>query len=89
MLDFTATKEESEIIRKIVARVEGLGNRPFDATTTWMDIEACHSNGCPLDLEKLLNAPDFDFSHDVYGIEHHINRRTGALEGCFLPRCSK
>lgn len=51
-----------------------------------MDITACHCNGCELDLEKLLTFDDFNFMHDVGGIANHINRTTGKLEDCFLPR---
>jgi len=54
-----------------------------------MDIEACHLNGTPLDLERLSLAEGFDFAHDVFGIQKHINRRTGELENCFLPRCAR
>ena len=42
-----------------------------------------------LDLQKLLDAPDGDFGHDVFGIRRHINRQTGELENCFLPRCAR
>ena len=51
-----------------------------------MDLDACHNNGCPLDLDALLAAPEFDFIHDTMGIREHINRETGKLEHCFLPR---
>lgn len=46
------------------------------------------SSGCELDLQKLLDAPDGDFGHDVFGIRRHINRQTGELGDCFLPRCA-
>ena len=51
-----------------------------------MDITACHVNGCPLKLQELLGAPDFDFAHDAFGIYRHIDRETGKLGDCFLPR---
>lgn len=54
-----------------------------------MDITAVHANGEPLDLERLLNADPFNFSHDVCGIRNHINRNTGQLERCFVPRFAK
>ena len=54
--------------------------------TVVMDIDACHSNGCPLKLGELLRASDFEFAHDVGGIITNINRETGKLENCFLPR---
>jgi hypothetical protein len=53
-----------------------------------MDLTACHNNGNPLKLENLLNADDGNFAHDVVGINHNLNRKTGKLENCFSPRYS-
>lgn len=39
-----------------------------------------------LKLEELLAADDSNFVHDAFGIYNHMNRTTGKLEGCFLPR---
>jgi len=50
-----------------------------------MDIMAAHIT-CPLKLEKLLAANNFNFIHDVGGIMRKINRKTGKLENCFIPR---
>lgn len=92
-LNWTATKEETESIDKIAHRAAKLANeltggdwKMFDFL---MDIQACHLNGCPLDLDLLLSFPNFDFSHDVFGIRKHINRNTGKLENCFKPRCAQ
>ena len=60
----------------------------YDSVDCSMDLRACHCNGCPLDLQKLLDAPEFDFAHDVFGIREHIDRTTGRLTDCFLPRCA-
>ena len=51
-----------------------------------MDVEACHCNGTPLRLLELAEADDFNFAHDVFGIRRHIDRKTGRLGDCFLPR---
>lgn len=51
-----------------------------------MDIRACHANGTPLRLEELLRADDGNFGHDVFGIRRYIDRTTGQLTDCFLPR---
>lgn len=60
------------------------GNYPFlDAD---MDITATHCNGNPLRLDDLLNADAFQFAHDIGGIRRHLNRETGKLEDCFVPR---
>jgi hypothetical protein len=53
-----------------------------------MDIDATHCNGTPLKLEELLKADDANFAHDVFGIIRHIDRTTGKLTMCFLPRYS-
>jgi hypothetical protein len=42
-----------------------------------------------IDFERLLAADDFNFIHDVGGIQRHMNRETGKLENCFLPRCAR
>lgn len=54
--------------------------------TFLMDLMAVHEHGCPLKLTELLNAENFDFAHDVFGINHHLNRKSYQLEDCFLPR---
>ncbi|RZN30493.1 hypothetical protein [Bradyrhizobium sp. Leo121] len=51
-----------------------------------MDITAAHANGCPLLLRDLLDADLSNFAHDIYGIRRHIDRDTGKLTGCFMPR---
>ena len=59
-----------------------------DMQTTMMDLCACHANGTPLDFQKLLDFPRFDFTHDVFGLVRHMNRETGKLRDHFLPRCA-
>jgi hypothetical protein len=91
MLSFTVSKTDGEKIREIAKRAHALAveadvaDADFRMTMT-MDLTACHANGCPLKLEELLAAEPFDFSHDVFGIRRHLNRETGELGGCFLPR---
>lgn len=43
---------------------------------------------CGMDFQKLLDAPESDFLHDMLGIERHMNKTTGKLEGHFLPKCA-
>jgi hypothetical protein len=52
-----------------------------------MDLAAVHAS-IGLDMERLLAAPDVDFFHDICGIMRHIDRSTGDLRDCFLPRCA-
>ena len=89
MMHWNATKDEYKLIAKIVTRaVQKYHDMdiPLDIQSLTMDLTACHSNGCPLDFQRLLDAPDFDFCHDIGGIQRHINRTTGEIEDCFLPR---
>lgn len=87
---FNATRAEMEVIAKIATRARkmaaALGGFQYTQSDALMDINACHSNGCPLKLQELLDADDGNFGHDVFGIRRHINRETGQLEDCFLPR---
>jgi hypothetical protein len=85
---FTATAAETDLILQIVDRAVALGAQPSARLSLTMDVTACHCNGTPLDFPKLLAAPDADFSHDLCGISRHIDRTTGQLGGCFLPRCA-
>lgn len=82
------TAEERAALNRIMARIDDQ-LIVSDPLSIKMDINACHCNGCPLDLEKLLAFDDANFFHDLYGIRRHINRKTGQLEDCFLPRCAK
>ena len=76
---------EYAIVKKIVERAKTYGIE-FDEVDMQMDLVACHMNGCPLRLQALLEADDFNVAHDVVGIANHMNRETGKLERCFLPR---
>lgn len=82
-------KAEAVVIHKIAIRASRMAvtaGYDYPLMDISMDVTACHANGCLLRLEELLQAEDFDFAHDVFGIMAHLNRRTGRLEDCFLPR---
>ena len=85
------TDQERTLISAIASRAHtlaaGLGNK-YPLMDAQMDVHYCHTDACKLDLEKLAEAPDSDFAHDVFGIRNHLNRVTLELEDCFLPRCS-
>ena len=83
MISFEASKEDADLIDKIVARIEA--DYDIDRTEFMMDLLATH-NSCPLKLKELLETDRFNFYHDIGGIRQHLNRRTGHLENCFLPR---
>lgn len=89
---FCATHEEILIIGKIANRAENyFVKNDFDVPkmALMMDIEAVHYNGCELRLKELLAADDANFIHDVMGIITKIDRETGELTDCFVPRYAK
>ena len=77
----TTTKAEYLLILKIAKRADGLTDR----LSLLMDIEAVHSV-TPINLEALAEASPLDFSHDISGIVANIDRTTGELLNCFVPR---
>ncbi len=89
MISFDVSKKDNELIRKIIDRAcKLLPTFKRDKISITMDVVACHANGNPLDLQKLLEFPDFDFMHDIVGINRHLNRKTGKLMSGFSPRSS-
>jgi predicted Zn-dependent protease with MMP-like domain len=84
MIDWNkATSEEMDLFAQIANRAFDKLNA--DKMSTMMDIQASHALN-PLRLDDLLAADDFNFAHDIYGIANHIDRDTGELTDCFLPR---
>ncbi len=92
ILNWNITREDHLLVVMIVDRFEKLidesggGQRLTTRRELLMDLTACHVNGCALDLAGLLAASPMDFAHDVIGIWRHIDRSTGTLGDCFVPR---
>jgi hypothetical protein len=73
------------VVRRAAAAFTAAGYaRP--ALEIRMDLVVTHANGNPMDFERLAEADDFNFAHDVFGIYRHLDRETGKLGDCFLPR---
>lgn len=87
-VNFDATFEDVELIEAIAERA-AKALPPIDKETAAMDVTACHLNGTPLDLEKLLHSSDFSFAHDIIGINQHISHASGRLMHHFLPRSAQ
>jgi hypothetical protein len=89
---FETTPEERKLIQAIAQRAHKTalnGKIKYPVIEAAMDITACHCNGCRLDLQKLLDAPEGDFGHDVLGIRKFIDRTTGEINRkAFQPRCA-
>lgn len=84
MINWNVSDEERRLIIDISKRASNLlGVGLID---TQMDITAVHNNDVKLNLQKLLNADDFNFAHDINGISGHLDRNTGKLLRGFLPR---
>lgn len=76
-----------ELISKIAERAEKMGLLASDRFTFLMDMS--HANAeFDLRMSDLLNADDFNFAHDVVGIQNNINRTTGKIDNMFVPRFS-
>jgi hypothetical protein len=81
-MPWTAT--ESIVIERIIDRA--LFMFPDrERQDVFMDITATIMGGCRLRLDDWLAADDFNFVHDLVGIERHLNRQTFALMD-FRPR---
>ena len=91
-IDYTRiSRYESALVGRIVDRVMDLCDdrdhplRNTERTNLEMCLYAVHLD-TPLELHRLLEAPAQDLFHDVFGISRHLNRETGKLDNCFLPR---
>lgn len=74
----------NDIVSKIADRAVAMfGCNKIDI---YMDLDMCIEGGCELDLERLLNANDYDFAHDISGIHTYLNHETKVLTRGFLPR---
>jgi hypothetical protein len=82
---FDATIHEYGVADDIAKRARKLGI-VGSRRDIQMDIIAVHANGCPLRLDELAAADDFNFTHDVAGIRRSLDRSTGQLGDCFMPR---
>jgi hypothetical protein len=92
-MEFNATREELDFIRLICTRFEYMCSRVGAAiprrATLVADLDACHSNGCPMDFEAMAGGPTRALMFDVVDIQRHIDRETGTLRGGFVPRYAK
>jgi hypothetical protein len=87
---FDATRSEMlQMVEVAKAYEAAIAPHEVHRMTVLMDLEACHSNGCPLDLAGLLAARTVDLVHDVAGISRYLNRETGKLEQGFCPRYAR
>lgn len=97
MISFEHSKKDRDLIGRIVDRAMAMARRhklpildmKHPAQSLDMDITACHCNGTPLRLDELADADDTNFGHDVWGIHRYMDRETGHLTNCFVPRFAR
>lgn len=90
-VSFDCTPADRKLIDACIDRADQLGllDGWYDRLTATMDLVACNANGCPMDFQRLLDADDFNFMHDITGIANTMDRDTGKLARLFLPRMAK
>ena len=84
------SKEDAKIIHKIGVRAKkDLATfKKRDLIDIEMDVMATHIT-LKLRLGDFLKADKFNFAHDIVGITNCIDRNTGKMANCFLPRFSR
>ena len=87
------TSEEIKAVERILDRIHPILRRALkqDAPSRldlMMDLSATHAL-LPIDLVGLAEAEDYDLSHDVCGIVRHLDRETGVMGDCFVPRYAR
>lgn len=86
------TLREQAAVGCIIERARGLYEKLGLFVPTrlelYMDLSAVNAE-MPLRLEELAGADDANFSHDIGGIRQHLNRITGKLGDCFVPRFTR
>lgn len=76
-----------ETLEKIAKRYEEMVHGyPDDRITTVMDLDVVEKQFPDADFNVLVNFPDDDFAHDIFGIKRHIDRREMKIIDCFVPR---
>lgn len=85
------SRDEALIVAQIIIRAVPMfanAGQRRTASDLRMDLSAVHAR-CPLRLSELLEANNFNFAHDIFGITRHLNRETGDLDDHFRPRFAR
>lgn len=79
------TKEQIELIVLIAKRADKMGLMAFDRMSLIMDLQTANDE-FNLRLQEFLDADDYNFAHDIVGIQNNINRLERKMENIFVPR---
>lgn len=77
-----------DYIGEIAKRAACLANdhgRQIDRIDLFLALAGAH-RVCPLALDKLLEADDLDFVHDVFGCHQYYNPSCRQLDVRFIPK---
>jgi hypothetical protein len=84
-LNFCLTADDRlnalEVAKRATTLIPGI-----DRMSVLMDLSVVHNHHYKLDFERMASADDFNLAHDIAGIAYHLNRSTGKLRDCFVPR---
>ena len=79
------TKEKLRLITDIVERADELYIMQSSKETLTIDLVIADEE-FDLKLEQLLFADDFNFIHEVVGIQQNVDRENKKMNGEFIPR---
>jgi hypothetical protein len=83
------SKDEWDAADVILERAEAMNiNCHREKLGLLMDLSTATEKHA-LDIIALSKCGGDDFTHDILGIQKHLNRETGELEDCFIPRFTK
>lgn len=84
-LNFDLTSDDRlnalEVAKRATTLIPGT-----DRQSVLMDLAVVHNHHYKLDFTAMAGADDFNLAHDIAGIAYHLNRSTGILRDCFVPR---
>lgn len=93
-INFDMSSNDALLIARVVERIATIAKEfgftpqhgyQFDAHFAAADIANVHCNGCRLRLLAWLMAGQVEFMEDYIGIQRHVNRITGGLNGEWRP----
>lgn len=76
---------ELELMGEIAKRADEMGLLIFDKVSLMMDLEVANEE-FNLRLDEFLKSDNFNFSHDVVGIQQHVDRENRKMVRIFVPR---
>jgi bisphosphoglycerate-independent phosphoglycerate mutase (AlkP superfamily) len=72
-ISFKTTAEDFDLIAKVADRYQSMERQHRrDRMSIVMDFCAVQNSSTPLDLARMLEADDFNFAHDAFGIARHL-----------------